>query len=399
MCLARSDTAVKKRQGLTYFIVDLHAPGVTVRPLRHLGGEIDFNEVFLDDVRIPDSYRIGAIGDGWRVAGSSLAGERQMVSGAGSGGVDRIGGRGIEQVIARAGQLDRTADPAIRQRLMAVNAEERIRAWTNQRVRAMVQAGGTPGPAASIGKVHQGTLNQQMQMVAADLLGADALAWEAGSEYQDGMPHEVRGHAAIACQHHRRWDDRSEQEHPRRTGPRPSSRTRSVGRRALGRGAALMTSYEHLIVERHGPVGWLINNRPDQLNAMNSAMRDEFALAWRELDDDPDVRVIVHTGNGRAFQTGADVSEMATDGVGMERYRESVEQFDLHFTAWHQQVWKPVITAVNGSVRGGGVPLGRRRRHRDRRERCPVLRSRTCRSGRSWRSRPSGSCARCRSRP
>jgi enoyl-CoA hydratase len=115
-----------------------------------------------------------------------------------------------------------------------------------------------------------------------------------------------------------------------------------------------MSSYEHLVVERHGPVGWLINDRPDQLNAMNSAMRDEFADAWLELDHDPEVRVIVHTGNGRAFQTGVDVSEIAGDGVGFERYRDSMESFDLHFTAWHQQVWKPVITAVNGICAGGG---------------------------------------------
>ena len=113
-------------------------------------------------------------------------------------------------------------------------------------------------------------------------------------------------------------------------------------------------SYETLIVERHGPVGWLINNRPEQLNAMSATMRDEFADAWLELDRDPDVRVIVHTGEGRAFQSGVDVSEIASDGVGMERYRESVEQFDLHFTSWHQKVWKPVITAVNGICAGGG---------------------------------------------
>jgi len=97
----------------------------------------------------------------------------------------------------------------------------------------------------------------------------------------------------------------------------------------------------------------LIFNRPDQLNAMNNTMRDELAGAWKELDADPEVRVIVHTGEGRAFQTGADLAELTTDGVGMERYRESVEKFDLHFTAWHQQVWKPVITAVNGVCAGG----------------------------------------------
>ena len=115
-----------------------------------------------------------------------------------------------------------------------------------------------------------------------------------------------------------------------------------------------MGDYQHLIVERRGPVGWLINNRPDQLNAMNAAMRDEFASAWLELDADPAVRVIVHTGNGRAFQTGVDVSEIASDGVGMERYRQGMEDWDLHFTAWHQGVDKPVITAVNGICAGGG---------------------------------------------
>src|SRR6478735_233729 len=113
------------------------------------------------------------------------------------------------------------------------------------------------------------------------------------------------------------------------------------------------SSFDCLIVERRGPVGWLINNRPDQLNAMSAQMRDEFETAWRTLDADPDVRVIVHTGEGRAFQTGVDVTEIATDGQGMQRYRQSVEDWDLHFTAWHQEVWKPVITAVNGICAGG----------------------------------------------
>ena len=114
------------------------------------------------------------------------------------------------------------------------------------------------------------------------------------------------------------------------------------------------SQFDCLIVERRGPVGWLINNRPDQLNAMSAQMRDEFAVAWKELDADPEVRVIVHTGEGRAFQTGVDVVEIAGDGVGMERYRQSLEDFDLHFTSWHQDVWKPVITAVNGYCAGGG---------------------------------------------
>jgi alkylation response protein AidB-like acyl-CoA dehydrogenase len=133
------------------------------------------------------------VGDGWRVAGSSLAGERQMVSGSGSGGVDRIGGAGADVLVDRARDGGRAADPVIRQRLMAAQSEERVRDWTNQRVRATVRAGGTPGPAASIGKVHQGTLNQRLQLLAADLLGMDATAWPAGTDYPDHMPLEVKG--------------------------------------------------------------------------------------------------------------------------------------------------------------------------------------------------------------
>ena len=199
VCLARTDVSVPKRQGLTYFIVALDAPGVDVRPLRHLGGEIDFNEVFLDGVRISDDLRIGGIGDGWRVAGSTLAGERQMVSGSGSGGVDRIGGAGMEQLVRRAGELGRTTEPVTRQRLMSLYCEERVREWTNLRVRAASRAGGSAGAAASIGKVHQGSLNQRIQALAADVLGMDATAWSAptapepDAAYATGMPLEVKG--------------------------------------------------------------------------------------------------------------------------------------------------------------------------------------------------------------
>ena len=191
VCLARTDPLVPKRQGLTYFIVDLHAPGVDVRPLRHIGGEVDFNEVFLEDVRLPDSHRLGPVGEGWRVANATLSGERQMVSGAGSGGVDRIGGAGAERLLRRATELGRAGEPLVRQQLMQLYSEERIRAWTNERVRATVRAGGTPGPAASIGKVHGASLNQRLQLLAADLLGMASTAWS--EPWLDGMPFEAKG--------------------------------------------------------------------------------------------------------------------------------------------------------------------------------------------------------------
>jgi alkylation response protein AidB-like acyl-CoA dehydrogenase len=165
VCLARTNPDVPKRSGITYFLVDLHAPGVTVRPLRHLTGEVDFNEVFLDDVRVPDFQRVGGEGDGWKVAGATLSGERQMVSGAGSGGVDRIGGSGADALLRQP-----ITNPVLRQRVVALWGEEQIRAWTNSRVRG--------GPLTSIGKVHQGDLNQRIQLAAVDLMGAHAMAWE-----------------------------------------------------------------------------------------------------------------------------------------------------------------------------------------------------------------------------
>jgi alkylation response protein AidB-like acyl-CoA dehydrogenase len=200
--LARTDPDAPKRRGITYFLIDLHQPGVDVRPLRHIGGEVDFNEVFLDGARVPDTQRIGAVGDGWRVAGATLSGERQMVSGEGSGGVDRIGGSGVDHLLRLA--RDRVShdqprgwdDPLVRQRLMQLYTEERIRAWTNQRVRAQIKAGRSPGPESSIGKVHQGGLNQRVQELAVDLIGLGSIAWcsdKPPSDYAGSLPYEVRG--------------------------------------------------------------------------------------------------------------------------------------------------------------------------------------------------------------
>ena len=198
--LARTDPDVPKRRGITYFLVSLHQPGVEVRPLRHMGGEVEFNEVFLSDVRIPDAQRVGPVGEGWTVANATLSGERQMVSGSGSGGVDRIGGSGADRLVRLARQASAAGrprgwdDPTVRQDLMRLYSEERIRQWTNQRVRSGLQAGRSPGPESSIGKVHQGDLNQRMQLLAVDLVGLPGQAWPgSGGSYADDIPYEVAG--------------------------------------------------------------------------------------------------------------------------------------------------------------------------------------------------------------
>ena len=198
--LARTDPGVPKREGLTFFLIDLHQPGVEVCPLRHMGGEVDFNEVFLDGARLPDFQRVGPVGAGWKVAAATLSSERQMVAGSGSGGVDRIGGSSAQRLIpfSRSATVDAGgrgwSDPVTRQRLIRLYSEERIRDWTNQRVRARAKAGLAPGPESSIGKVHQARLNQDVQLLAVDLLGAGGLAWpSSGQEYGDDMPFEIKG--------------------------------------------------------------------------------------------------------------------------------------------------------------------------------------------------------------
>jgi alkylation response protein AidB-like acyl-CoA dehydrogenase len=198
--IARTDPDLAKRKGITYFLVDMRQPGVEVRPLRHLGGEVEFNEVFLDGARVPDSQRVGAEGDGWRVANATLSGERQMVSGGGSGTFERIGGVGADRLVELARARDErglpggASDPIVRQELMRLVTEERIRTWTNQRARANARAGRAPGPESSLGKVHQGQLNQRVQAMACDLLGVGSLAWDAGDrDWAGSLPFEVKG--------------------------------------------------------------------------------------------------------------------------------------------------------------------------------------------------------------
>jgi alkylation response protein AidB-like acyl-CoA dehydrogenase len=204
--IARTDADVPKRDGITYFLCPMRAPGVTIRPLRHITGEIDFSEVFLDGVRVPDFNRVGDVGAGWKVANATLGGERNMVSGAGAGGVDRIGGTGVRRLVATARETGAWHDPLLRQRLMSLWCEERVREWTNTRTRDNLRAGRPPGPESSIGKVHQGELNKRIQEAAVDLLGVAAIAWvgqpppggqdRTGTDpeaYDAGLPYAVHG--------------------------------------------------------------------------------------------------------------------------------------------------------------------------------------------------------------
>lgn len=116
-----------------------------------------------------------------------------------------------------------------------------------------------------------------------------------------------------------------------------------------------MTAFTRVEVRREGPVGWLIFDRPEVGNAMDATMFDEIEQAWIELDADPAVRVIVNTGNGASFQTGLDVVALARDRAALREHSRRTRDAALRFTAWHLQIWKPVIAAVNGVCAGGGL--------------------------------------------
>ncbi|MEY2570604.1 MAG: hypothetical protein QOE63_954 [Acidimicrobiaceae bacterium] len=116
-------------------------------------------------------------------------------------------------------------------------------------------------------------------------------------------------------------------------------------------------TYERLIVEREGHIGWLILDRTDAGNAFDALMLDELEQAWAELDADPEVRVIVNTANGKAFSTGLDVVQIARDKTKMREHSRRTRDAELRISAWHCGVWKPVIAAVNGVCAGGGLHL------------------------------------------
>ncbi len=155
MLVARTDPEVPKHRGLTYFIVDMHSPGVEVRPLRQMTGDAEFNEVFFTEARIPDSNRLDAVGSGWRVATTTLMNERISIG----GGVPTRIARPIDQAVKlyKAGKRS----GAERERLMRLWVNDQVSRWTNARAREMRQAG-TPGPEGSVAKLAMAEHNQRI---------------------------------------------------------------------------------------------------------------------------------------------------------------------------------------------------------------------------------------------
>lgn len=170
LLLVRTDPQQPKHRGLSYFVVDMHAPGVDVRPLRQMTGEAEFNEVWFTDVRIPDTMRIGDIGDGWRVAITTLMNERVALSGLGR--PPRNSGPAAQ--LLRAWERREDKDPAMRDEVVRVWIESELLRLTSIRAEQRRQIG-APGPEGSIGKLAVAENQQRVYELCMDVRGPEAL--------------------------------------------------------------------------------------------------------------------------------------------------------------------------------------------------------------------------------
>jgi alkylation response protein AidB-like acyl-CoA dehydrogenase len=172
--LARTDPEAPKHAGITAFLMPMGALGVTVRPLRQITGDAEFCEVFMDDVCIDDSMRLGPEGSGWKVAQSVLMNERQGGGGSGAQLPGMAAGRSVAALIQRHAPVQ---DPDLRQRLARAYTEDRLVWVNNQRAAARRRAGQSPGPEASVSKLFYSEHTQRLQNLAVDLEGCAAQAW------------------------------------------------------------------------------------------------------------------------------------------------------------------------------------------------------------------------------
>jgi alkylation response protein AidB-like acyl-CoA dehydrogenase len=188
--ITRTDPDKPKHKGLTMFLVDMKAPGVEVRPLRQMTGGASFNEVFFEEVRVPDSHRLGDVEQGWTVALTTLMNERAAIGG-GSGGVPSLNFNRFKEIAHHFGSDE---DPLTRQRLADIYARLTVARYTHLRAMAKMQAGQLPGPEMSIAKL---ALTQNMSVIAqtlGEMLGphmiADSGEWGtfAWSEFLLGIP-------------------------------------------------------------------------------------------------------------------------------------------------------------------------------------------------------------------
>ncbi len=168
LLLARHDPTVRKHEGITAFGIDMHAPGVDVRPLRQMNGDAHFSEVFLDDAFVADADRIGAVGEGWRVALTCLSYERGASTAGGTSGM-----LDVQRLIALARARGVAGSAVVRDALARLVIETRVMSYTARRARDSARAG-RPGPEGSGMKLRGSKMFRDYTELALRILGADA---------------------------------------------------------------------------------------------------------------------------------------------------------------------------------------------------------------------------------
>jgi alkylation response protein AidB-like acyl-CoA dehydrogenase len=181
IALARTDPAQPKHQGLSMFILDMRAPGLTIRPLRQMNGNANFNEVFFDGVRIPADQLLGEAGEGWRVALTTLMNERVAIgTGRSTEKMSPLAPITLHLELARSRGL--LEDPVVRQELMNLLIRYWVLDMVGLRIRATVAAGRVPGPEGSVAKLSGALLMQEAAAVGCRLAGSAATAWLEGDD-------------------------------------------------------------------------------------------------------------------------------------------------------------------------------------------------------------------------
>jgi alkylation response protein AidB-like acyl-CoA dehydrogenase len=180
MLVARTDPEAPKHQGLTYFIMDMEQEAVHVRPLHQITGEPEFNELFMEEARIPDENVVGGVGNGWSVAITTLMNERAGLGASAAAGL-RMALEELKELALERGVDD---DPLIRQKLAQLTIEVELLRLNSWRGLTMIMKSGMPGPEGSLPKWQWGEINQGLTEVAVEILGEEGNYWESPWTYR-----------------------------------------------------------------------------------------------------------------------------------------------------------------------------------------------------------------------
>ena len=307
VCLARTDPDAPKHRGISYLVVDMHAPGVEVRPLVQLTGEAEFNEVFLSGVFVPADQLVGPEHEGWRVANSTLSHERgtnprQLV----------IHMQLLEELLRLAAADGGLDDVRLRQRLAQAYVEVRLFQLHNLRSISRLSKGLDPGPEGSALKLYWSEMSKRLHDTAMAVLGRRrAAVATAPTTTRATASGSGRGSTTRRRRSSRAPTRSSATSSASGCSACPAARSR---RRPAKTGADPPWHDDRVVRYSHpGHVATITMNRPEVANAQDTALIDGIDAALDRADADDEVRVVILAGNGKHFSSGHDLKALVGD--------------------------------------------------------------------------------------